>query len=196
MTGAAAWALDTACPFNSVSNFFQQRKLAWILVLVLVSEKENATQLIGFRAGGKLYGVDIFAIREILRHASLVPLQNAPPFVAGGIQIRGAVVPAIDLKKRLGKPHPSDPIDRSWVLISPVGDGEVGFLVDSVTRILKVEPDDIMPAPDLILSGSRSQYVRGVYDSEVGTLVVLDLNRMLSVDDMKALQKIVFSPST
>jgi purine-binding chemotaxis protein CheW len=164
--------------------------------VVLVSEKENAIQLIGFRAGGKLYGVDIFAIREILRHASLVPLQNAPPFVAGGIRIRGAVIPAIDLKKRLGKPHPSEPVDGSWGLITPVGNREVGFLVDSVTRILKVDPDAILPAPDLTLSGLRNHYVRGVCDSEVGTLVVLDLNRMLAMDEMKALQKIVVSPPT
>jgi purine-binding chemotaxis protein CheW len=159
--------------------------------LVLVSEKENTIQLIGFRAGGKLYGVNILAIREILRKALLEPVQNAPPFVAGGIRIRGAVIPAVDLKNRLGKPHPSDTPDRDWVLIAHVGDDDVGFLVDSVTRIFKVESDDILPAPDLILSGLRSQYIQGVCNSEVGMLVVLDLNRMLAVDEMKALKKVI-----
>lgn len=159
--------------------------------MVLVSEKENTIQLIGFHAGGKLYGVNILAIREILRHASLEPIQNAPPFVTCGIRIRGTVIPAIDLKKRLGKPPPSDAPDQSWALIAHVGNGDVGFLVDSVTRILKVEPDTILPAPDLILSGLRSQYIQGVCNSEVGMLVVLDLNRMLAADEMKALQKMV-----
>lgn len=167
------------------------RKAAWINVLVLASEKENTIQLIGFRAGGKLFGVDILAIREILRHAALEPVQNAPPFVAGGIRIRGAVIPAVDLKKRLGKPQPSDATDRSWVLIARIGNFDLGFLVDSVTRILKVESDDILPAPDLILSGMRSQYLQGVCNAEVGTLVVLDFNRLLTADEMKALHKAV-----
>jgi purine-binding chemotaxis protein CheW len=164
--------------------------------LVLVSEKENSIQLIGFRAGGRLYGVNILAIREILRKAPLEPIQNAPPFVAGGVRIRGTVIPAVDLKMRLGKPQPSDTPDRSWVLIAHVGDGDVGFLVDSVTRILKVEADAILPAPDLILAGLRSQYIHGVCDSEVGMLVVLDLNRMLAVDEMKALKKMIVHQPT
>jgi purine-binding chemotaxis protein CheW len=157
--------------------------------LVLVSEKENSLQLIGFRAGGKLYGVNILAIREILRKVPLEPIQNAPPFVVGGIRIRGTVIPAVDLKRRLGKPDPSDTYNQNWVLIANAGNGDVGFLVDSVTRILKVEPDDILPAPDLILAGLRSPYVQGVCNSEVGMHVVLDLNRILVADEIKALQK-------
>jgi purine-binding chemotaxis protein CheW len=164
--------------------------------LVLVTEKEDIIQLIGFRAGGKLFGVNILTIREILRNAPLEPLQNAPPFVTGGIRIRGTMVPAVDLKKRLGKLNPSDPPDRSWVLISHAGNGDVAFLVDSVTRILKVEPETILPAPDLILSGLRSQYIQGVCNSESGMLVVIDLNRMLAVDELKALQKMVIPHPT
>ena len=164
--------------------------------MALVSEKEDIIQLIGFHAGGKLFGVNILAIREILRDASLESLQTAPPFVSGGIRIRGAVIPAVDLKKRLGKPNPSDASDRSWVLIAHVGNGDVGFLVDSVTRILKVESEAILPAPDIILSGLHSQYIQGVCNSEVGMLVVLDLNRMLSVDEIKALQKMVIPHPT
>lgn len=159
--------------------------------MVLVSERENSIQLIGFRAGGKHYGVNILAIREILRSVTLEPIQDAPPFVAGGIRIRGTVIPAVDLKKRLGKPDPSNTPERSWVLIAHAGNGDVGFLVDSVSRILRVEPDDILPAPDLILSGLHSPYIRGVCDSEVGMIVVLDLNRILAADEIKALQKMV-----
>lgn len=159
--------------------------------MVLVSERENIIQLVSFHAGGKLFAVNILTIREILRNASLEPIQDAPPFVVGGIRIRGSVIPAVDLKKRLGNPTPSHTPDRSWVLVSHVGKGDVGFLVDSVMGILKVEPDNILPAPDLILSGLRSQYIQGVCNSEVGMLVVLDLNRMLAADEMKALQKLV-----
>lgn len=164
--------------------------------MALASEKENIIQLISFRAAGKLFGVNILAIREILRNASLEQIQDAPPFVAGGIRIRGAVIPAVDLKMRLGRSQPSGVSDRSWVLVSTVGNGDVGFLVDSVMRILKITPDAILPAPDLILSGLRSPYIQGVCNSEVGTLVVLDLSRMLVADEVKALQKMVVSYPT
>jgi purine-binding chemotaxis protein CheW len=164
--------------------------------LALVSEKENIIQLISFRAAGKLFGVNILSIREILRNASLEQIQDAPPFVAGGIHIRGSVIPAVDLKVRLGRSQPSGVSDRSWVLVSSVGNGDVGFLVDSVMRILKITPDAILPAPDLILSGLRSPYIQGVCNSDVGTLVVLDLSRMLVADEVKALQKMVVSHPT
>jgi purine-binding chemotaxis protein CheW len=154
-----------------------------------VSEKENSLQLIGFQAGGKLYGVNIFAIREILRKVPLEPIHSAPAFVAGGLRVRGAVIPAVDLKSRLGKPDPSDNSDQNWVLVARAGNGDVGFLVDSVTRILKVEPDEILPPPDLILSGLRSRYIQGVCSSEDGMFVVLDLNSILMADEIKALQK-------
>jgi purine-binding chemotaxis protein CheW len=159
--------------------------------LVIVSEKVDSIQLIGFQAGGRLFGVDILSIREILRAAPLEPIVNAPSFVAGGIRIRGTLIPAVDLKNRLGKPHPSDRPERSWVLIARLGDNDVGFLVDSVTRILKIAPDSVLPAPDIILTGLRSQYIQGVCNSESGMLVVLDLNRVLVADEVNALKKMV-----
>jgi purine-binding chemotaxis protein CheW len=159
--------------------------------LVLVSEKVDSVQLIGFNAGGRLYGVNIFAIREILREVPLEAIPDAPAFVAGGIRVRGTIIPAIDLKKRLGDSRPSSPQDRNWVLIVQAGKSDVGFLVDSVTRILKVASDAILPAPDLILSGLRSQYIQGVCNSEFGMLVVLDLNRVLVADEVNALKKMV-----
>jgi purine-binding chemotaxis protein CheW len=159
--------------------------------LVIASEKVDSFQLIGFHAGGRLFGVNILSIREILREAPLEPISNAPSFVVGGIRIRGLLIPAIDLRNRLGKPHPSDRLDRSWVLIARMGNGDVGFLVDSVARILKITPDSILPAPDIILSGLRSQYIQGMCHSESGMLVVLDLNRVLVADEVNALKKMV-----
>jgi purine-binding chemotaxis protein CheW len=156
-----------------------------------VSEKVDSLQLIGFYVGDRLFGVDILAVREILHKASVEPIPDAPAFVAGGIRIRGKVIPAIDLKNRLGNPQTSDSQDWSWVLIAHMGNGDIGFIVDSVSRILKVAPDSILPAPDLILSGMRSQYIQGVCNSEFGMLVVIDLNRVLVVDEVNALKKMV-----
>lgn len=163
--------------------------------MVVTSEKDDSVQLIGFYAGGKLFGVNILTIREILRDSSVEPVQNAPHFIEGNIRIRGEVIPVINLQKRLGKTPTVDLPKQNWVLIATVGDRVLAFLVDSVTRILKIRVDSILPAPDLILSGLRSQYIQGVCNSELGMLIVLDLNRMLGVEEIKALKKMIIHQS-
>jgi purine-binding chemotaxis protein CheW len=164
--------------------------------LVPTSAQDENVQLIGFYAGGKLYGVNILMTREILRDSIIEPIPNAPAFIDGSVRIRGEVIPVVNLKKRLGKAYSGEPSDENWVLIANAGDRVLAFLVDSVTRILKIRVDSILPPPDLILSGLRSQYIQGVCSSEFGMLVVLDLNRMFGVDEIKALKKMVIHQST
>lgn len=150
---------------------------------------QDAIQLIGFYIGQKVCGADILSVQEILRNPAISSSENCPQFLEGAIEVRGESIPLIDLKRRL-----SGGTDRSetlgeWVLIAPVGGRKVAYAVDAVTRILKLSNSDILPAPDLILSGLRSQYIRGVYNSEFGLLIVLDIDRMLSTDEIKMLRK-------
>ncbi len=159
--------------------------------MVTTSAKDDSIQLIGFHAGGKLYGVDILMTREILRGSHIEPIPNAPPFIEGRILIRGEVIPVISLKKRLGTVGSEESPDENWVLIAIVDGRVLGFLVDSVTRILKIEVDTILPAPDLIFTGLRGKYIQGVCNTDLGMLVVLDLNRMFGADDIKALKKML-----
>lgn len=163
--------------------------------MVLTPDKDDSAQLIGFHAGGKLFGVNILTIREILRDSPIEPIKNTPPFIEGRIKVRGEVIPVIDLKKRLGKAGSVAREERNWVLIANVGDRNLAFLVDSVTRILKISLASILPAPDLIRSGMRSQYIKGVCNSEFGMLIVLDLNRMLGANEIKELKKLTFHRS-
>ncbi len=163
--------------------------------MIPTSSKDDSIQLIAFYAGGKLYGVNILMTREILRDSPIEPIRNSPPFIEGSVRIRGEVIPVIDLKKRLSKAGSGDPSDENWVLIANVGDRVLAFLVDSVTRILKISVDSILPAPDLILTGLRSQYIQGVCNTEFGMLVVIDLDRMLGVEEIKELKKMVIHKS-
>lgn len=153
------------------------------------SQKEENVQLIGFYAGGKLLGVDILTVREILRDPSIETIPNAPPFIQGAVRIRGDAIPMVNLKDRLGGAKPKGRTDPEWVLIAAANDRLLAFAVDSVTRILRIEVDSILPAPELILSGSRSHYIRGVCNSEFGMLVVIDLDRLLGADEIKSLKK-------
>lgn len=163
--------------------------------MALTSAKDDSIQLIGFYAGGVLCGVDILMTREILRDSRIEPIPNTPSFIEGRLQIRGEVIPVVNLKKRLGKVDKEESSADSWVLIANVGDRVFGFGVDSVTRILKIREESILPAPDLILSGLRSKYIKGVCNTDLGMLVVLDLNRMFGIDEIKALNKLLIHQS-
>ena len=156
--------------------------------MVPATDKEENVQLIGFYAGGKLLGVDILTVREILRDPTIEMTPNAPTFVQSCVRIRGEVIPMVNLKDRLGGTVSEDRTDPEWVLIATVNDRFLAFAVDSVTRILRIQADSILPAPDLILSGKRSHYIRGVCNSEFGMLVVIDLDRLLGADEIKALK--------
>ena len=157
--------------------------------MATASEKDESVQLIGFYAGGRLYGVNILTVREILRDPSIEPIDDPPPFLIGCVRIRGEIIPLINLRQRLSSSLPVDDQGPVWVLIATVDDRVLAFLVDSVTRILRIRLDSILPAPDLILTGLRSQFIQGVCNSELGMLVVIDLARMLGADENKALRK-------
>lgn len=153
-------------------------------------EKEDIIQLVGFGVGQKLYGADIYTVREIIRDPKIESVEAGPEFVSGIAQLRGEMIPIIDLGYCLGKSQAADAGNRQWVLIANSSGMNVGYVVDSVSRILKISADTIMPAPELILAGLRSQYIRGVCNTEKGLLIVLDLDRLLVDDEINELKKL------
>ncbi len=158
--------------------------------MAYLADKEEDVQLIGFYAAQKLYGADILSVREILRDPEVEPIEAAPGFVKGMVRLRGESIPIVNLKERLNIEAEQDAGDLVWVLIAKTEDRAIGYMVDAVTRILKIDLDAILPAPDLVLAGLRSQYIRGVCKSDLGLLVVLDLDRMLAEDEIKAIKKL------
>lgn len=162
--------------------------------MALDTQKEDTIQLIGFYVGQKLFGADILAVREILRNPTITTTDDRPQFTAGNVEIRGESIPLVDLKQRMSSVGPIDENRGEWVLIAPAGAGTAAYAVDSVTRILRIGTDEILPAPDLILSGMRSQYIRGVCKSEFGLLIVLDLGQLLSAGEIKVLEEMIQHP--
>jgi purine-binding chemotaxis protein CheW len=158
-------------------------------VTIDLNSSEDAVQLIGFYIGQKLFGADILSIQEILKSPLIVPTEDSPPFIEGLLELRKESIPLIDLRRRLSGEAADDHASGRWALVAPAGEKKAAYAVDAVTRILKLSKRDILPAPDLILSGLHSQYIRGVCKAEGGLLIVLDLNRVLSADEIKTLGK-------
>ena len=131
-------------------------------------------ELISFRIGEGEFCVDIMSVREIRGWTPATALPHAPGFVRGVINLRGAVLPIVDLSARFGLPE-KEPTARHVIIVSQVGAQVVGLLVDAVSDILTVTNDSIQPTPDVASDMARS-FVRGVLaiDGRMISLVAID----------------------
>jgi purine-binding chemotaxis protein CheW len=123
-----------------------------------------------------------------LRDPTIDSIEGCPDFVTGIIRLRGQLVPAFDLRNRMGNGSDPDTDQQNWVLIAELGGQRVGLVADSVTRIMRIRAGSILPAPQIALSGATSSHIQGICESELGMLVVLDLKRLFTSDEIEAIK--------
>jgi purine-binding chemotaxis protein CheW len=152
-------------------------------------DKERLLQLVGFVIGKELFGVDILMVQEIIRETPITPIPNSPDFIEGVINLRGNIIPVIDLRRRLNLRDTAVPDGQTWIMILNVSGRVTGFIVDSVTQVLKVASNSIKPPPDIVVSGLQSQYITGVCRIDQRLLILLDFNRILLVEEIKKLNE-------
>lgn len=151
-------------------------------------EKEQLLQLVGFAIGKEQFGVDILMVQEIIRAAPITSVPNSPDFVEGVINLRGNIIPVIELRKRLNL-FQENVDDDTWILILDIDGRVTGFIVDSVSKVLKILESSIEPPPDVVVAGLKSQYIRGVCDTGENLLILLDFNRILLVEELQRLKE-------
>ena len=154
------------------------------------SEKDSLQQMVGFKIGKETFGVDILMVQEIIRSAPITYVPNSPEFVEGVINLRGSIIPVIDLRKRLNLNDVSYEQEKDWILILDIGGRITGFIVDLVTDVIKIQEKDIEPPPEILVAGLQSQYIRGVCEVDNTLLILLDFNRILLVDEIKKLKDV------
>lgn len=118
-------------------------------------DQSGTVQLIAFAVGNETYGVEITAVREIRAWSGVTALPNTAPFVRGVINLRGTIVPVIDLRARFGQGL-AEPGKTHVVIVLAIGNRWVGVLVDAVSDILTVTRTDIHAVPDITESGEAS----------------------------------------
>jgi purine-binding chemotaxis protein CheW len=148
------------------------------------NEKAGMRELIAFRIGEQEFCVDIIAVREIRGFAAATPLPHAPNFVVGVINLRGTVLPIVDLAARLGF-GPTQPTARSVVIVVRIDRQLVGLLVDAVSDILTVTDDLLQPTPDIASELART-FVRGVMAFEGRMISMIAVDFVLPQTDMAA----------
>ena len=145
-------------------------------------------ELMAFRIGTQEFCVDIMAVREIRGFAPATPLPQSPSFVRGVINLRGAVLPIVDLSARLGL-GPAEPTARHVIMVvqidSPLGNQIVGLLVDAVSDILTVPGDAVQPTPD-VASEMAKMFVRGVLAIEGRMISLIALDNVLPAVECEA----------
>ncbi|MEF2074776.1 chemotaxis protein CheW [Consotaella aegiceratis] len=137
-------------------------------------ESAGARELVAFRIGEQEFCVDIMSVREIRGFAAATPLPHAPHYVNGVINLRGTVLPIVDLAARLGF-GATQPTARSVTIVVAVGGQVVGLLVDGVSDILTVTDDLLQPTPDVSSDLARS-FVQGVmaFEGRMISLIAVD----------------------
>jgi purine-binding chemotaxis protein CheW len=136
-----------------------------------------------------LYAVDIMRIKEIIRPQKLTPLPQAPSFIDGIINLRGAVIPVVDLRKRFDMP-PRDLTISTRLLIVRLSGQTLGLVVDDVTEVITVPVNDIKPPP-AISDGAIVNHLLGVCLSGDNLVMLLDIDRLLTTNEVSALGEFV-----
>lgn len=138
---------------------------------------EDLCQFIIARVGHEEFGLDVLSVQEINRLTDITPVPKAPPYVEGVINLRGRIIPALNLRRRFGLP-PIERTSRTRIIVAMVHQRMVGLLVDSVVEVLRLSKSAIEPPP-LVGASAGSEFTQGVGRIGDRLLIILDLNRLL-----------------
>ena len=156
------------------------------LVSNSVDIESIGSQYLTFQLAGEVYAIDILNIREIIEYGDITIVPMMPSFIAGVINLRGSVVPVIDLSIRFGG-HSVDVTKRTSIVIVEVKDEdlqlEVGVIVDVVDEVLDISPKDIEPAPAFGTS-IRTDFIAGMGKIDGNLLVLLNVENVLSIEEL------------
>ncbi len=149
----------------------------------------ETTQYLTFRLQEEIYAVDVANIREILDFITITKVPKSPEFMRGVINLRGSVVPVIDMKLKFGLPKTEKTVNTCIIVMEISVDGEtviIGSLADAVQEVLEMEPEQIEPAPRI---GTRlnTEFIKGMGKRNDQFLMILDIDRLFSFDEISAL---------
>jgi purine-binding chemotaxis protein CheW len=155
----------------------------------ITKHEVDLLQLVTFRIGEEEFGVDILRVQEIIRTMAITRVPKAPDFVEGVINLRGKVIPIIDLRKRFAlevREHDK----HTRIIVIEISNMIVGFVVDAVSEVLRIPADTVEPPPPAVMGGIDSEYISGVGKLEDRLLILLDLDKLLSQEEQAELGQV------
>jgi purine-binding chemotaxis protein CheW len=146
----------------------------------------EVVQLVSFRLGTEEYGVDISQVQEIIRLVEITHVPRAPHFMEGVINLRGQLIPIIDLRTRFGMPR-IEPTKSTRIVVTEIGHKRVGIVVDSVSEVLNIPIENVEDAPEMV-AGVGTEYIQGVGKLGDRLIIVLDLSMVISTEEKQQLE--------
>lgn len=150
------------------------------------NSQSDLLQLVTFKVGEEEFGIEIFSVKEIIRMLDITKVPKAPDFVEGVVNLRGKVIPIIDMRKRFGL----DSLDHdkhTRIVVVEMEEVMVGFVVDAVSEVLRIPADTVEPPPSVV-AGIDAEYINGVGKLESRLLIMLDLKKLLGNDEKSVLK--------
>ena len=141
-----------------------------------------------FDLSTEAYGVDIGAVREIIRLQYITKVPRTPEFVEGVINLRGKVIPVVDLRKRLGLPAEEESKENRIVVVD-IGAQDIGVIVDAVTEVLRIATESVEPPASVIITAD-SEYLLGIAKLDSRLIILLDLEQVLTEAEHNSLLEI------
>ncbi len=155
-----------------------------------VSTINETVQYLTFKLAEEIFALDVAKVREILEYSSITKIPQTPEFMRGVINLRGSVVPVIDLRLKFGMSKTDQTVNTCIIVVEVSMDGEttiLGALADSVQEVIEMEPDQIEPAPH-IGTNLNTDFIKGMGKHEGNFIMILDIDRVFSSEEMLAVQ--------
>ncbi|MCW3488716.1 chemotaxis protein CheW [Dethiobacter alkaliphilus] len=155
-------------------------------------QSQEELQLVAFFLQGEEFAVDIQKVREVLKLTQITPLPQSLDFIEGVINLRGEVIPVIDLRKRFRIAGEAQE-EQTRIIIVEIDESLVGLIVDSVTEVLHLAVSAV-DAPPRRLAGTRTEFISGVGKLNDRLIIILDLEKILSTDEQVELEQLQPGP--
>ena len=157
----------------------------------MANEENKIIQLVIFKLGEEEFGVDILRVQEINRMLKITAVPNSPDFIEGVVNLRGRIIPIVNLKKRLNL------VEKEWdnktrIIVVELDNKTVGFIVDEVSEVLRID-SNIIETPPPMVEGINSEFITSVVKLNEKLLILLDLNKLVSNEEFAATEGSVTS---
>jgi purine-binding chemotaxis protein CheW len=158
----------------------------------MIDSRTTGTTLLTYKLADEVFALDIGKVREVLDFAEITRVPRMPDFLRGVINLRGSVVPVVDLRVRFGMPRTEKTVDTCVIITEVTLDGAItvlGALADSVQEVLDIDPDHIEPPPRI---GSRlhTEFITGMGKHGERFIIILDIDKIFSGDELAMVRNV------
>jgi len=151
----------------------------------------DTRQYLTFQLGEEIFAIDVSHVREILEFTTVTKVPGTPEYMRGVINLRGSVVPVLDIRLKFGMPAAEKTVNTCIIVVEVSFDGEttiIGALVDSVQEVFELDPDQIEPAPKIGMQ-LKTEFIKGMGKKDERFIIILDIDKVFSLEEIAIAQE-------